>query len=230
MEGAACLLMALPLAVPLGLLGGCVGWAMQARPSREIRTSLLLLPLLFSPAFSGMEALFRPPSPLLEVRSSVDIAAPPQAVWNQVVAFSEIPEPTEWLFRAGVAYPIRARIQGRGPGAVRRCEFSTGPFIEPIQVWDEPRLLRFGVTRNPAPMNEWSPYGFLDTPHLHGYLESRQGQFLLTPLPNGYTRLTGTTWYKHGLWPAAYWTEWSDYIIHRIHMRVLEHIKAAAEA
>jgi hypothetical protein len=31
------------------------------------------------------------------------------------------------------------------------------------------------------------------------------------------------------MWPAPYWNVWSDYIIHRIHRRVLEHIKKLAE-
>jgi len=147
-----------------------------------------------------------------------------------VVAFSEIPAPQEWMFRAGIAYPIRAEMLGTGVGAERHCVFSTGAFVEPIQVWDEPRLLKFSVTSNPAPMEEWTPYSHIEPPHLHGFLESEGGQFLLTPLPNGGTRLEGTTWYKHGLWPAAYWRVWSDAIIHRIHLRVLLHIRDEAEA
>jgi len=63
---------------------------------------------------------------------------------------------------------------------VRQCIFSTGPFAEPIEVWDEPRLLKFGVTANPAPLNELSPYGNIQPAHLHGYFVSKQGQFLLT--------------------------------------------------
>lgn len=146
-----------------------------------------------------------------------------------MVAFAEIPPPKELLFRAGIAYPIRAEISGHGVGAVRHCIFSTGPFADPIEVWDEPRLLKFGVTANPAPLNELSPYGNIQPPHLHGYFVSKQGQFLLTALPGGPTRLEGATWYQHTMWPAAYWRLWSDYIIHKIHLRVLEHIRAQAE-
>ncbi len=76
---------------------------------------------------------------VFEVHSAVEIAASPERVWKHVVSFSDLPEPEEWYFRAGVAYPQRARIEGSGAGAVRYCEFSTGPFVEPIQVWDEPR-------------------------------------------------------------------------------------------
>jgi hypothetical protein len=31
------------------------------------------------------------------------------------------------------------------------------------------------------------------------------------------------------MWPETYWHWWSDYVIHRIHMRVLEHIRIEAE-
>jgi len=141
----------------------------------------------------------------------------------------EIPPPKELLFRAGIAYPIRAEISGHGVGAVRRCIFSTGPFVEPIEVWDEPHLLKFGVTANPPSLNELTPYGHIDAPHLHGYFVSEQGQFLLTALPGGRTRIQGTTWYHNAMWPASYWHLWSDYIIHRIHSRVLEHIRTEAE-
>ncbi len=112
---------------------------------------------------------------------------------------------------------------------MRHCIFSTGAFVEPIEVWDEPRLLKFGVTASPAPLNELTPYGHIEPRHLHGYFVSEEGQFLLTSLPRGGTRLEGTTRYRNAMWPAAYWHIWSDYIIHRIHLRVLNHIKEAAE-
>jgi hypothetical protein len=66
--------------------------------------------------------------------------------------------------------------------------------------------------------------------HLKGFLVSEQGQFKLTPLPNGRTLLEGTTCYRHTMWPVRYWQIWSDYIIHAIHRRVLNHVKALAEA
>ena len=65
--------------------------------------------------------------------------------------------------------------------------------------------------------------------HLHGYFMSKEGQFELTRLANGHTLLAGTSWYQHGLWPAEYWRWWSDAIIHRIHLRVLNHIRTLAE-
>lgn len=230
-EGVFCLMMAMPLALPLAAFGGAFGYLVQDWRWLQRETPAFLGVLLcFVPGVQWLEHTAAPPAPVLVVRSSIDIASPPEEVWKQVVAFTEIPAPSEWMFRAGIAYPIRAEMQGTGTGAERHCVFSTGAFVEPIQIWDEPRRLKFSVTSNPAPMEEWTPYKHIEPPHLHGFLLSEGGQFLLSQLPNGGTRLEGTTWYRHNLWPAAYWRLWSDAIIHRIHMRVLNHIREEVEA
>lgn len=230
-EGAICLIMAAPIAYFMASIGGIVGFAVQRsfwwRPDspRLICSVILLVPLAMS-----VEHCVPPPLPLIAVRSSVVVHATPEEVWKNVVTFSELPPPQEVIFKLGVAYPVRAVISRRGAGAVRHCVFSTGPFVEPIEVWDEPRLLKFSVTENPEPMQEWTPYREIHPAHLEGYLESRAGQFRLIPLESGSTLLEGTTWYYHHLWPAEYWQLWSDYIIHSIHMRVLRHIKQLSES
>lgn len=230
-EGVVCLIMAVPIAIPLGVLGGACGHAIQKRRWLEQDAPVFLsLLLLLAPGVQYAEHVAARQSPVFEVHTQIDVQAPPDEVWRQVIAFTEIPAPTEWMFRAGIAYPIRAQMLGTGVGAERHCVFSTGSFVEPIQIWDAPHLLKFSVTSNPPPMEEWTPYSHIDPPHLHGFLESEGGQFLLTPLPNGGTRLEGTTWYRHGLWPSAYWRVWSDAIIHRIHLRVLRHIREEAES
>ncbi|HTS36617.1 MAG TPA: hypothetical protein VMH04_13160 [Candidatus Solibacter sp.] len=230
MEGVFCLIMALPLALPLGIFGGVCAYPLQKRRWMGHDAPVVLSALLlFAPGMQAIEHALSLPRPAYVVRTSIDIQAPPEKVWREVVAFSEIPAPSEWLFRAGIAYPMRAEMLGQGVGAERHCVFSTGAFVEPIEIWDAPHQLKFSVTSNPRPMEEWTPYHHIEPPHLHGFLVSEGGQFLLTPLPNGGTRLEGTTWYQHGLWPAAYWRLWSDAIIHRIHLRVLRHIRDKAE-
>jgi hypothetical protein len=207
-------------------MGGTCGYVVQRRRWLNTGTpAFLSLLLVFVPSLQWTENKVALSAPMFVVRSAIDIQAPPEKVWKQVVAFTQIPPPEEWMFRAGIAYPVRAEMFGSGPGAERHCVFSTGAFVERIQIWNEPRQLKFSVSSNPAPMEEWTPYSHISPRHLHGFLVSEGGQFLLTALPNGGTRLEGTTWYRHGLWPADYWKLWSDAVIHKIHMRVLEHIK-----
>lgn len=232
-EGLICILMAAPLGAGMALIGGGIGYIIQRHPhygyAREYSLRAFSLPFLFLPALILAEGTTQVEPPLREVRTAVEIKAEPEEIWFHLVAFAELPPPQEKLFQTGIAYPIRAEIKGQGVGAVRYCIFSTGAFVEPIEVWDEPRLLRFGVTSQPPVMQELSPYSQLRPPHLDNYLQSRQGQFLLTRLPNGNTLLAGTTWYQNSFWPGAYWNLWSDYIIHRIHQRVLDNIKRLSE-
>ena len=230
-EGLICILMAAPIAVGLCYLGVAVARLTRSPSDAAAATGSRLGAIALAvPLLMSIEHVADLQPPNHEVVTSVDVDAPPEIVWRHVVSFPDLPPPTELLFRAGISYPIGATIIGTGPGAVRRCRFSTGDFVEPITTWDEPRLLAFDVATIPPPMTEMNPFAEIDPPHLHGFMVSERGQFKLTPLPGGRTRLEGTTWYRHGLWPAAYWRLWSDALIHRIHTRVLTHVKALAEA
>lgn len=230
-EGIICIAMAAPVV----LLVSLITWAVIAILVRLTRIGSLLGRIsVFSLAalvfLSGMERDRVSPAPLCAVNSEVLINAAPKLVWENVIAFSEIPAPTEWFFRAGIAYPVRAKIEGVGVGAVRHCEFNTGAFVEPIEIWDKPNRLGFTVKESPPPMTELNPFGETDPPHLHGLLNVERGHFELLPVAGGQqTLLKGTTWYRHALYPTTYWRMWSDYLIHRIHLRVLNHIKADAE-
>jgi hypothetical protein len=159
----------------------------------------------------------------------VEIAAPPEVVWRHVVTFPDLPPPTELLFRAGVAAPTRARIEGTGVGATRYCDFTTGSFVEPVTAWEENRLLAFDITEQAPPMTEWSPYRQVNPPHLDGYFRATHGEFRLMPLPGGRTRLEGRTVYVVDMFPQRYWTLPAGRIVAAIHGRVLRHIAALAE-
>jgi uncharacterized membrane protein YhaH (DUF805 family) len=226
-EGALCLLMAAPLAAVLGMMGSSLGRHIALRDRGALANAMLGVVLL--PLTATLDAT-RPATPLREVQSSVVIAASPAVVWRNVIAFPPLPEPSEFVFRAGIAYPMRAEIRGEGVGAVRYCVFSTGAFVEPITRWEPGRRLSFDVSEQPRPLQEWSPYANVAPPHLDGYFRSRRGEFRLVALPDGRTRLEGSTWYEMRLEPAAYWVLFGDAFIERIHRRVLDHIASNAEA
>ncbi|HJT26705.1 MAG TPA: DUF805 domain-containing protein [Pyrinomonadaceae bacterium] len=228
-EGIICLAMALPLAIPLALFGGLIGYVLQKReyPTNTLRVASVVC--LIVPGLILIEYGLGETPPLYEVKTSVVIKSDLQTVWTHVVTFSQLPPPTEAMFKTGIAYPIRAEMHGHGVGAERHCVFSTGAFVEPITVWDEPRLLAFGVSGQPPAMEEMSIYRNLHPPHLDNYFVAKRGQFELKPLPDGTTLLEGTTWYQNRYWPAPYWHLWSDHVIETIHNRVLLHIKSLAE-
>ena len=225
MEGVICLLMAFPIAAALSTIGSLVGWAIVTSSRAPIPRAMVLVLPLFALGEAGASA-----PALRDVTTSIDIDAPPEQVWPNVIGFSELPPPPSWFFKLGIAYPMRARIQGEGVGAVRHCEFSTGPFVEPITVWNPPHHLAFDVTAQPPSMTEWSPYKHVNAPHLEGYMVSRGGEFRLTRLAGGRTRVEGTTHYTLAIYPETYWVAYAEPLLHAIHSRVLTHIKALSES
>ncbi len=229
-EGVLCVTMAAPIAILLALLGGSIGYVIQTRPLHqgEVPTMMLVLTLT-PPGLMAAESLTPRDPQHFEVRTAIEIEARPEEVWRQLISFPPLPEPEEWLFRLGIAYPIQSSIQGRGAGALRQCRFSTGTFTERIEVWDEPHELRFSVTSQPSPMQELTPYAEIRPRHLGGYFHPEGAQFQLVEVRDGRTCLQGTSWYRHDIWPTAYWRLWSDLILHQIHWRVFRHIKRLAE-
>jgi len=225
LEGVVCIAMAFPIAALLAIPGAILGRAVVLRgagPPARAGLAALLAPLvvLASP---------RQAAPSHEVVTAVDIDAPPAIVWRHVVTFPELPPPREWVFRAGVAAPLRARIEGTGGGATRDCDFTTGSFVEPITVWEENRRLGFDITAQAPPMREWSPYREVNPPHLAGYFRATHGEFRLLALPGNRTRLEGRTRYVVDMFPQSYWTLPAGRLVATIHARVLRHIKAVAE-
>jgi uncharacterized membrane protein YhaH (DUF805 family) len=227
-EGVVCVAMAFPLAVPIAWMGSLFGRDFARRGREQMAHAAWLV--LALPPLAALESRLPAPPPTCEVVSSVVVAAPPEVVWRHVVSFDELPPPRELLFRLGVAYPERATIRGSGVGAMRRCEFSTGAFVEPITAWDEPRRLSFDVVQQPDPMRELSPYRHVVAPHMADGFRAVRGEFRLTPLPGGRTRLEGSTWYRLRLRPRSYWSLWADAFVETIHLRVLEHIRRESEA
>jgi hypothetical protein len=228
-EGVICLIMAAPIGLLFTYIGYRLGYMVVEGKMKNKSITIIILLVSSVPVLMAFENFKGSTEGLRSVTTSIEINASAATVWENVVSFPQLEEPSEFIFRSGIAYPINAQINGQGVGAIRHCNFSTGSFIEPISVWDEGKLLKFDVDSQPEPLKELSFYNNVHPNHLHGYWISKGGQFKLTQLANGHTLLEGTTWYINKIEPGFYWTVWSDYIVHKIHRRVLEHIRTLAE-
>ena len=237
LEGVICIAMAVPIALMAAFAGAHIGRAIATHMRSKLsddqspRTpSHIALIMLIGPLLCGAEAVQQDTeAPLYKVATSIEIDAPPERVWHEVIHFSELPPIHPLIARTGIAYPIRARLVGQGVGAVRHCEFSTGAFVEPITVWEPGKRLAFDVESQPLPMEEWSPYRAVHPPHLDGYWRSKRGEFRFITLPSGGTRLEGSTWYELDMTPSLYWRVLANGLVHGIHTRVLSHVKQQAE-
>lgn len=225
-EGLICLMMASPLAAVAALMGGAIALGISSSlPAPRSSVAPAIVPIFV------LAEVFVPLPPMEDtpVTTTVIVDAPPDVVWEHVIAFPDLDPPDHWLFAAGVAAPVGATIEGEGVGAVRRCRFTTGTFVEPVTVWEPGRELGFSVEAMPEPMKEMSPWEIRPR-HLEGYFETTRGRFLLEDMGDGRTRLSGTTWYHLDMAPRAYWGLWTQKLIHEIHHQVLGQVKSRAEA
>lgn len=232
-EGIICVLMALPFALVMALVGGALGAAMSSPPAPRRPLPMLAVVLLLYPAAQEYEV--RHPALVLPRRvcTQVLVNAPPAAVWAVLMRPVVYPAANGW-FRAGVVYPTRTAfaLDSATGRRMLECRYSQGLARLPVVDWERGRSLTFAVPppNMPAPMRELSPYPDVHAPHLHGFFRVDSGTFRLRPLPGGRTLLEARTVYRHSIGPQFYWQLWSDYLLDAMHGQVLATLKARAEA
>lgn len=226
-EGVICLVIASPLIAAMGVVGGLLGRALARQGTRRRGGSLMsvaVVPLLM------IAEVALPPKAGFENVASVEVAAPPAAVWDAIVHMGPIPDAPPAPFRWGLAYPMRGEILGDGVGAIRRGVFSTGVAYEKVTEWEPERKLSFIVLSDPPTMREFSPYQHVNAPHQIGYFKTLDARFTITPLADGRTRLSLATRHELDLEPALYWTPFAVWATQANKARVLRHFRQQAEA
>jgi hypothetical protein len=110
LEGIVCILMAAPLGAAAAAAGGAVGRAAALAGHRRGRPllSLAVLPALF--ALDGT----MPPAVAIATDESIEISAPPSAVWDALTSDDPIAVTPGMVAQAGLAYPVRGRLLGKG--------------------------------------------------------------------------------------------------------------------
>lgn len=225
LEGLICILLAAPLGAVAAVVGGAAGRAVAraAHGGGPPLASLALLPALFA-----LEAAVPPVLPIAS-HASIDVAAPPEAVWTALTRGGAISGGPGLVGAAGLAYPVRGRLLGEGVGAVRLGRFSTGLARERVTEWAPGRRLAFTVLAQPPAMEEMSPYRRVHSPHVQGYFDTGTTRFALTRLAGGSTRLDVDACHVMRIEPALYWEPLARLAIRINLSRVLGDVKRKAE-
>ena len=233
LEGVVCLAMAAGVALPFVLIGMLIARCLRNEPEetipRSTDTKLHSFVLIMVPASMALESQVALPPPILEQTTSIEINATPEQVWRYIPSFPRIEAAPSKLLRAGLASPMASTITGEGVGAQRQCVLSTGVMPEVITAWEPGKRLEFDVLATPAAMEETNPFGKVKAAHDEGYFLCKHGRFVLTALPGGRTRVEGSSWFQHDLWPQFYWAPLTKEVVREVHERVLQHIKILSE-
>jgi hypothetical protein len=166
LEALICIVMALPILLGMGLLGGLLICALARRRQARDQAGpmmlgvLLLGPLLFAPFETRLP---RPEAPI-RTETRVVIRADAATVWRNIIEVPPI-RPEERRFSLlfdlfGVPRPLRATLERGGVGGLRRGVFEDRlAFEETITAWEERRRIVWQIAVDerapvPAPWNE----------------------------------------------------------------------------
>jgi hypothetical protein len=229
-EGVICLVMLAPLWLGFGWLGVYIMRRQRRRPvdPNTFRTSLIFLPLLTGGIESQIAATHDP----VTLTRDVVIKASPEEIWPYAVSNPHIATSEgRWTFTQnvlGLPRPRATTVTGWSNGAVRTAYWGDKiNFEERITHWEPGRRLGWSFAFTNTTLQDYtdkhiSPDG--------EFLKIDTGDYVLTPLGRGTTRLTLRTNYIVKTHVNPYAAFWGEILLGDIQNNVLAIIKQRAEA
>lgn len=147
-EGTICLIMAIPVMLPLAMAGGLAMRIILNLKNRNlVFAAFTIMPLPLAMA----EQLIPLPQEMQVVRNSVLIEAPAEVIWQKIVRVEKITEAQESpFFTMGFPKPIEAVLSGDGVGQTRLATFERGlQFVEKVTEWKTNEKLAFSIEADP---------------------------------------------------------------------------------
>lgn len=225
-EGSICIVMGLPLLLILSSVGGWAGGVDRLRSAR-VTAVALCLPFILTP----LEQQLPLPQAPRRVDTSILIAAPPAAVWREIVEVPPIrpEERRPALFTTlGFPAPISATLDRPGIGGVRQARFEGGVlFVETVTVWKEGEELAFSIAAqtDAIPPSTLDPHVIIGGP----YFDALDGSYRIEALGGERVRLHLRSHTRVSTHFNLYAGPWSDAIMRSIQRNILEVIRSRAE-
>jgi hypothetical protein len=206
-----CVVMAMPLAVVMAVLGGTIAKLVLSRRKRPfplpVLTSTSLL-VAFVPFGAGyVEGGIDAPTNQRNVHTQIDIKSENSVIWDHITHVYEI-KPEEqrfsWFHALGLPKPREAVITYDGVGATRDASFGLS-FVERVTDWQYRRLMAFSITVDDSKARP----GVLQAIGRH-YFEVLRGTYRIEVLRDGTCRLHLNSVERlstHLNWYAGFWTD-----------------------
>jgi hypothetical protein len=230
-EGLICLVMAIPVFVVLSVLGAIafrfISKRMRPRTERRAMAVFLLLPVIGGP----IEGRFQSGARYTTTLSQIEIAAPRETVWKNIIrvpriAKSEIPLSLSVLM--GFPDPVEATLSREGVGGVRRASFQGNVlFTETIDAWEEGKRISFSIVPNTAEI----PPATMDEHMIVGgdYFNVLRGTYELEDLGGGRCLLKLSSRHVATTDINLYADLWGRLLMWDIQNRILKVVRARCE-
>ncbi|GAO53230.1 SRPBCC family protein [Novosphingobium sp. MD-1] len=229
-EGVICLVMLAPIWLSFGWLGVYI--LRRVRKGRNdparFRASLLFLPLMCGSVENQIPFTEQP----VTLTRSIVIEAAPEQVWPYAVTNAHIGDHEgQWNFTQSILRLPRPRattLSGYGVGAIRTAYWGDRiNFEERITQWQPGRRLAWAFAFTNSSLQDYTDRHIAPDGQ---FLTIDAGDYTLTPLAEGRTRLTLRTHYIAKTHVNLYAQLWGEILLGDIQSNILAIIKQRAEA
>jgi hypothetical protein len=226
-EGIICLILLLPIAITLSILGGLAGALCAKRYGKAPLLCVAILPFIVA----ATERWAGPTYEVREISTSIAIHAAPSTVWQQIERVKMIrldEQRFSWSQKIGFPRPLEATLSGEGVGAVRHATFAGGVlFIETVTAWEPERRLGFDIHADTVDI----PARTLDEHVTVGgpYFDTLHGEYRIEPRPDGTTILHLVSRHRLSTTFNFYARIWVDAIMRDIQENILYVIRNRCE-
>ena len=215
LEGMVCILMALPIALFLILVGYLLALIsrrtfLKKYEDNDGKAYSVFLPLAMLLISNLVEELFTSEPQTISVTTSVQLTYRPDVVFNGLKSMDTLDADKPLLLKLGLPSPNKCILEDNKIGAKRTCQFDNGQIVTEITDYQQDSLLQMKVIEYTLTGIKW--FSFKDA----WYTFERVGSE---------TNITRTTTYTSVLKPRIYWEPIEKYGIAQEHLFVLESLK-----
>jgi uncharacterized protein YndB with AHSA1/START domain len=234
LEAWICVVMALPLLVVFALVGGlltCLLFTVGERIGKNGTTTIVLLVVASPYLLTPLEGKIPPQDSIRRVTTAIEIEAPPEAVWRNIIRFAPV-QPGErhfsWYHLAGLPRPTEATLSFEGVGAVRRGQWEDGlVFVGTIQRWETNRSFNLTLAADTSQVQGSS----LPLAGIGGLAFAvLDDEYVIQPLGANRVRLVLTTTHRLSTHFNGYGGLWTDALMRDIQGDMLSIVKSRSEA
>lgn len=218
LDGLICVVILLPLFIPLIFLGIWLGYVLRKKYHKNGKSDIIkislypLIVLLFS---GGIEHFFGSKYEEGMVKSVIDLPYDAATVYDYIKSVDTLEGKKSWLMALGLSVPQKCVLEQEEPGAKRTCYFEDGTIEEKVIDIKRGEYIKMKVTDFKLPGFRWIKFD--------------DAVYLFTQKDN-ITRLTRITTYRSQLKPRFYWEFWERQAIKAQHEYVLTDLRRRLDA
>jgi hypothetical protein len=213
MEGMICIIMSIPIIVPLIYLGTKINKRLTEKGILKQQNNMpaLVLPIFVLLFGSFFETLFgTKETQIIEVKTERIYPYPCNQVYDAIKSVDTLIAEKPFLMKLDLPIPQKCILEKEAVGGLRTCYFSGGTITERITQLEKNRVLKMDVIDYKLTGRKW--LGF------------KEAIYYFEPVDNNYCKMTRITTYTSTLKPRIYWQPLEKLGIEQEHQYVFDNL------